>query len=134
MHKYWRLHALLNIEIFLILTLLLKENAKNSKCIWQDYKCYLVWHPPWHRSEIHNGHCLHTQTQGGNTFLIVSQRVDVVFHRCLSKVYRERKKKNRAELSQYVMPVKVKTDKTVSFTNFSLLRWQKQLDVKGENW
>ena len=37
-------------------------------------KYYLVWHSPWHQSEIHNGHCLPTQTQGGNTFLIFLQR------------------------------------------------------------
>ena len=55
-----------------------------------------------------------------------------MFHRCLSKVYRERKrKKNRTELSTvFVIPVKVKTDKTVSFTKFLFAQMMEALTLK----
>lgn len=55
-----------------------------------------------------------------------------MFHRCLSKVYREREKKKKKELSflLYVMPVKVKTDKTVSFTKFLFAQMMEALTLK----
>lgn len=53
-----------------------------------------------------------------------------MFHRCLSKVYRERKKKTELSFLQYVMPVKVKTDKTVSFTKFLFAQMIEALTLK----
>lgn len=73
-----------------------KKNAKIANIFGEVTKCYLVWHPQWHWSGIHNGCCLPTQTEGGCIFLIVFQRGCSVSQMFKQSIYG--KKKNRADL------------------------------------